>query len=173
MSIGPTPGGLLDRTMRTKQISHTPDARDDTVVGLAAKFGGARSVVCVQCSRTTRWSVPSLIYRQKFGVTDKQIEIGQGLAAQAVVAVENTRLLERAGKSLEQPTATSRGSQSHTVVTRRIGTSFPGLCSRTRRAFARPNSERWFRFDGNVLHLAAQFGDAGGICKIPEGARAV
>src|SRR5205814_10609765 len=44
---GPTPGGLLDRTMRTKQVSHTVDATVDPVVGLAAKFGGARSTVCV------------------------------------------------------------------------------------------------------------------------------
>src|SRR5262249_2907985 len=38
---GLTPGGLLDRAMRTKQLIHTADATKDAVVGLAAKFGGA------------------------------------------------------------------------------------------------------------------------------------
>jgi hypothetical protein len=42
-----TPGSLLDRIMRTKQVSHTPDYAAEAVPGSAAKFGGARSTVCV------------------------------------------------------------------------------------------------------------------------------
>jgi two-component system, NtrC family, sensor kinase len=74
--IGPTPGGLLDRTMRTKQISHTADARADTVVGLAAKFGGARSTVCVPMLKDDALVGAIIIYRQEVRpFTDKQIAL--------------------------------------------------------------------------------------------------
>ena len=167
--------GVLRRVVATKQLLHISDCLEDASYKQGdvdfvrfVDLCGARSFVAAPMLKDDELVGTITVFHQEVRpFTDKQIELVKNFAAQAVIAIENARLLnelrqrtndltERTAdltEALEQQTATSEVLQ---VISGSPGDFQPVFqpCWRTLRVFATPSSARCSA--GNEMHFEAR-----------------
>ena len=98
----------VSQVVATKEVLHIADVRVTDPTSRLAKYAGARTLLNVPLLKEKELVGIMGIYRQEVRpFTDKQIKLVENFAAQAVIAIENTRLLSELRESLQQQTATA------------------------------------------------------------------
>ena len=160
----PDPEVSLVRATKIRQAVQVADLsatqayldRDPLPVA-AVDIAGIRTLVTVPMLKENEVVGAIVIYRREVRpFTAKQIELVQNFAAQAVIAIENTRLLNELRESLQQQTATadvleviSRSAFDLQAVFETVAESSVRLCAADRAVI--------YQFDGELLRLAATF----------------
>ena len=168
-----TANNPVGRMLTTKSLIHTADLavqqpyvqRSDPAIVAAVDLGGVRTQLSVPLLKENEFIGAITLWRSEVRpFDDKQISLVQNFAAQAVIAIENARLLtelrqrtSELGEALEQQTATSE------VL--RVISSSPGELEPVFRAMLE-NAVRicgarfgnLFLYDGEGLRIGATYG---------------
>ena len=160
------PGIPLDRVANTKQVVHVLDLRtdesyigkNDRIVSLV-EVAGARTLLDVPMLKENELVGVIVLYRQEVRpFTDKEIELVKNFAAQAVIAIENTRLLNELRESLQQQTATADVLKVISSSPGTLDPVFGTMLAKASELCEASYGTLWLR-EGDGLRTAAMHGD--------------
>jgi len=160
-----TPGSQLDKALRTKRMAHAADYSAEPVIGRSGRLGGARSSLCVPMLKDDALVGAILIYRQEVRpFSDRQISVLENFANQAVIAIENARLLNELRQRTDDLTE-ALAQQTATSDVLRVISSSPGELQPVFQAMLAKATElceasygaMWLR-EGDHLHNVAFHG---------------
>src|SRR5262245_26864424 len=161
----PSRGTGLARVATTRQTVQILDAQADPAYqgssptqAAGIRTGGIRTVLCVPMLKEGELVGTFNLFRQEVrAFTDKQVELVQSFANQAVIAIENTRLLNELRESLQQQTATSEVLQVISSSPGELDPVFQAMLANAVR-ICEAKFGVLFRYDDGAFHAATSLG---------------
>jgi GAF domain-containing protein len=173
----PSQGNPIGDMLKANAAVHIADLsaderyirQSDSEVVAAVELGGIRTFVAVPMMKDEKLTGAVIVYRQEVRpFTDKQIELVKNFAAQAVIAIENARLLNELRQrtddlsqrtielteALEQQTATSEVLQVIGRSPDDLGPVFASMLEKAVR-ICEATFGNIYRWDGEFLNLVA------------------
>jgi hypothetical protein len=180
----PGPRNAVGRLVQTKQLAQISDVTAESAYAegepsrvALVEIAGARTYFVVPMLKEDELIGALAIYRREVRpFTDKQVQLVANFASQAVIAIENVRLLNELRESLQQQTATadvlkvtSRATFDLPTVLNTLVNSSARLCEADTAQILRPTGEEGRYYSAATYGHTPEFDEYVKTLRFPPG----